>query len=192
VNKIKEQLIKTAVAIVVLFVISVVIGWLLNEILLFNEDNLLWMASSLIQAFGAMIAIILYIALDRIDRISKTFEKMWESLPQSGRIGTDAAPEDIENLNKIIKGHEEIPKNMNEQMEILRSKLYPMSTSIIFTIIISVILLMFTKVSLKSSASELDINILYAVALTYLVLLSIYSLYLLTHEILKILNLKFK
>ena len=57
------------------FGISVIIATLLNPFFKFDHDALFWLTSTVVQAFGALIAIMVVIGLHYLDKISDSYNR---------------------------------------------------------------------------------------------------------------------
>lgn len=191
-GKPKEKIFYTMGWAVIFLIISIFLGWNLAAVFKFDREMVWWMASSIIQAFGAMLAVIMALGLHHINNISENFRRMWENLPQHGKVGTNATEEEEKDFKDMLEGAEQLKDRMNDQMKRLRERMYPALTSLLIVIAISLVMLMFAKLNDLSFTLPLNNHEIYGIALTYLVSLSFLTLYYILREIVAILDLEFR
>ena len=169
--------------VVIIFLISCVIGIVLSNFFIFNQQTLLWATSTIIQAFGAMIAIIITILIFKLKPIEDSFyENITSSLDPTGSknsvvMSTDELREHAKEMGKVSK----------KLLSPLRQSLVPPILSITFLIIVALLVLLFTNSTLNFSYPY-DVNVTMSVTMTFLIIYSIYCLSLLVFEILKLLK----
>lgn len=174
---------------ILLFLGAILLGLILGFYIPFSVNTLFWMTSSIIQAFGAMIAIILAIGLQQRKIINEKFEMSFKGLhtyystiselksapPEAYKIGLDQWKE-IKNEYKIAK------TNILKQLE-------PAIQSIAVLIASALLILMFTHYfEEKYITKPEEANILISIFLTFLLLTSLYCLQLLINRIYGILR----
>ena len=158
----------------VIYFSSIIIGFFLGQVVSFSSETLYWMTSTIVQAFGALIAIILVIGIRHYEVIDKNYLQSIKGLNvyfktiekgnlEAWRIG-------LEKWNEIQEERVESKQN-------IVSKPGGTIQSVVFLIGWALIILMFTNYLEVLSITRPDaINILYAMALVHLVLTSIYCL----------------
>jgi len=156
------------------------IGFSLHHIITFNQETLLWTATTIIQAFGAMIAIIIAIILYKLPSVENLFEEIFKTSLGIAE-GEDSKVVDVDKALKKVKDASK------KSISPLQKMVGPPIISIALLIIVAFLILFFTKSTLKFSF-QFDINILIAVAMTFLVLYSIFCIALLTTKILELIN----
>lgn len=158
----------------VIFFTSIVIGFFLGQKVPFSSETLYWMTSTIVQAFGALIAIILVIGIRHYEVIDKNYLQSIKGLNvyfktiekgnlEAWRIG-------LEKWNEIQEERVESKQN-------IISKLGGTIQSVVFLIGWALIMLMFTNYLEVLSITHADyVNSLYAMASTFLVITSFYCL----------------
>lgn len=81
-NNFKQLLEKTVKNIIIIVFLAIIIGYVLNTIFLFNQESLYWLTSSIIQAFGALVAIFISIGFYFLNRIQEAYKMDVDALKE--------------------------------------------------------------------------------------------------------------
>lgn len=171
---------------ILIVVISIIVGSLISSIFIFNTETLLWMTSTLIQTFGALIAIIVAISIYQVSSVSSEY-KEFKNTTIGRLIGIIA---EKGKLSEKDRGPVySLLKMEFQRLEDSRKRMFCIVAPMIILVGISIILLFFTKTSIAISFST-DSNIQMSIALTFLVLYSLFCLSLILYEIYALLDWK--
>lgn len=180
--------------------ISICLGYLFSFFLKFNENALQVAASAIFQGFGALLAIIISISLYLIKIITNNVERAMrnvsEYLDRTIVVNTENMPEVHRMLDQIINEPRRIARTTEINVENLKKRMIPILVPISFLIISSLIILIFTysyfdfkyPFSLISTNMNIDRGVLISCSMFYLIITSIYCLFLLVREIKRLLT----
>lgn len=153
----------------IIVLVTMIASLFLNHYVEFSEDTLLWMTSTIAQAFGALIAIVIAIGLFEKQRtmsaLGKLLEKNFDKKEKVIRL-TDDEREYFDTLSKAQKS--------------LWSRLYYPIQSIAVLIAVSLVVMMFIKSSFVWN------NYVKTFFFIFLVLFAIYTLEVLINELSKV------
>lgn len=147
-------------------ILALALSVIFNKYYQFNEETLLWMTSTIVQAFGALIAIVIAIGIAEKDRISKKVEKNFGT--------TNKGTTRLKRGGNFKEGI----KSLKEQ-DNLWKRLFSPIYSMVFLIIISLFVMMFIK------SSVVFADYLLCFIFVFLFLFSAYTLNCLIKEIFK-------
>jgi hypothetical protein len=179
IDKMKKTIQFTLIWFLIFLIASLIFGYLFSLIFLFNEETLFLMSSSIVSAFGALVAIMVAISIHQVGTINDSYKEINEGLIAK-IIELIAKKHTLTESDK--KPMTEVLKAELQQLEDLRKRIFCIVLPMLILIIVSLLILFFTKTTLKQSLS-LDWNILLSIGLTFLVLYSIFCLLLLAYEL---------
>jgi hypothetical protein len=159
---------KTIIHIIALIPLSIGIGNFLGLIFFFGSDTLFWLSVAILQAFAALLALIMAILIYNLKVVAQAFAEAAErGEPRPPRVG-----------------------RLNENMSNLRARIFPFVISGGLTIIASIFLLILSKLSLVNSNIVILQNTYVCMGITFLSFSSIYTIYLLMMQIKAVLTLE--
>lgn len=179
---------------VTIIVSSIFIGFILSNFINFNQEILFWMASTIAQAFGAMLAIIIAIVIFRMRTIEELTSKRREELMKNllgsfDKILMSIKQKNPKELEEGIEVYEKTPKLLFEiwkgelqTIEDFRNRMSYIIIPMALLIFSSLFILLFSKISIRF-LFNIDTNFLISLSLSFLFLYSAYCLIILIYEI---------
>ena len=166
---------------------SVVFGFISIRFFEFHNETLFQMASTIAQIFGTMLAIIISVAMYRMQIIDHQSYDFFKEL--MGKIPVSYLNENSQKLNddkfdfkNCFGFFIEMLKSTNQTIEDLRNRMSNIILPMAFLVITSLIILFFSKANLNSPL-DLDVNFLISITLIFLIAYSCFCLILLVYEL---------
>lgn len=166
-DKDKRRILKTVGTTTAFIPLAIGIGCFSGKIILFSSDTLFWLSIALIQAFAALLALIIAIIVYNLKVIKQSYKSSREEEEKS-----------------------KSAKKLDNSIINLHARIYPYVVSAILTIITSIFFLTINKARVINSNMTILHNYHISIGITFLSLLSFYTLYLFIRQINAVLTLE--
>lgn len=193
-NKLKNFFVnnkKILIKIGLIALISIFLGllnscFLTGNIIDFSNESVYWISSTIIQALAALLALSVPFAIYLVNKINESFIKAWKRKEEFELVkGGKGQPNEAKRLDKFLKETKEIKKAFYLKRQAFRESLGTPVILICITIIIALGFLPFGKSTLLNTSTLKIINFIVSSIGVFLILMSIYIIYLMAVAVLK-------
>ncbi|MBN2066759.1 MAG: hypothetical protein JW771_08150, partial [Candidatus Thermoplasmatota archaeon] len=129
--------------ILIISIVSICSGFIFNLFFIFNIETFYWVTSAIIQAFGTMLAIVISIAIYRMQTTENQTSDITEKLMKLDY--------KEENKGKIMTMVIDLLKGSLQTLEDLRTRMSNIIISMGFLVVMALLMIFFTKINLKSN-----------------------------------------